>query len=61
MQRASARELKPTSALKSSPPPELILENDNTGRSGPLATSRWLSLKVTTSLVTPFRPAPGIV
>jgi hypothetical protein len=32
MQRASAREPKLTGALKSSPPPELILENDNTGR-----------------------------
>jgi hypothetical protein len=29
MQRASAREPMLTGALKSSPPPELILENDN--------------------------------
>jgi hypothetical protein len=32
MQRASAREPKLTGALKSSPPPELILENDNTAQ-----------------------------
>jgi hypothetical protein len=43
-QIASARELRLTGALKSSPPPELILEENNSGRLHGLATSRWLHI-----------------
>jgi hypothetical protein len=46
-QIASARELRLTGALKSSPPPELILEENNSGRLPGLATSRWLHTPVT--------------
>ncbi len=46
-QIASARELRLTGALKSSPPPELILEEHNSGHLTGLATSPWLHLTVT--------------
>ena len=51
-QIASARELRLTGALKSSPPPELILEDNNNGRLERFGYITLVTLTVTSRLIT---------